>query len=104
MNLYVYILETENGSFYTGYTDDLESRYKKHVAGKGARFTRSFKPKRIVRAWEIKGDKGIAMRVEAFIKNKTRKDKEVIIENPGLLKKELKNELSLSVKIKTFAI
>lgn len=104
MDLYIYILETENGSFYTGYTNDLESRYRKHVEGKGGRFTRSFRPKRIACAWKFDGDRGSALKVESFIKNKTRKEKEVLIENPGQLKKELKNELQLNLKVKTYVI
>ena len=36
------------GRLYTGITLDLEARFKAHMAGKGAKFTRSYKPERIV--------------------------------------------------------
>ncbi|MEP2761222.1 MAG: SlyX family protein [Hyphomicrobiales bacterium] len=44
----LYILECAGGRLYTGITLDLEARYKAHATGKGARFTRSYPPERIV--------------------------------------------------------
>ena len=44
----LYILECSGGRLYTGITVDLEARFRAHMAGKGAKFTRSFKPQRIV--------------------------------------------------------
>lgn len=39
---YVYILESQNGKYYVGYTSDLERRMKKHQSGKGSKFVRGF--------------------------------------------------------------
>ncbi|MGA3060039.1 MAG: GIY-YIG nuclease family protein [Candidatus Bathyarchaeia archaeon] len=47
MPFYVYILLCRGGSFYTGYTKDLDARTKLHENGKGAKYTKSHKPKRI---------------------------------------------------------
>ena len=47
MSFYVYILLCDDGSFYTGYTKDLETRTKLHENGKGARYTRTHKPKKV---------------------------------------------------------
>ncbi|PKQ08642.1 MAG: hypothetical protein CVT73_06405 [Alphaproteobacteria bacterium HGW-Alphaproteobacteria-12] len=44
----LYILECAGGRLYTGITLDLEARYKAHASGRGARFTRSYPPERIV--------------------------------------------------------
>ena len=41
---YVYLLECRDGSLYTGITTDVARRYAQHVAGKGARYTRSRPP------------------------------------------------------------
>ncbi|HVJ36655.1 MAG TPA: GIY-YIG nuclease family protein [Stenotrophomonas sp.] len=41
---YVYLLLCRNGSYYAGITNDLQARYAAHVAGRGARYTRSFPP------------------------------------------------------------
>ena len=39
---YIYILETNDGRYYTGSTNDINRRIKAHQEGKGAKFTRSF--------------------------------------------------------------
>ena len=35
---YVYILECQDGSFYTGVTNDVNVRMKAHVEGKGSKY------------------------------------------------------------------
>jgi putative endonuclease len=45
---YVYVILCEDGSFYTGYTKNLDARMKLHVKGKGARYTRIHRPKKLV--------------------------------------------------------
>jgi putative endonuclease len=63
---YVYILLCVDGSFYTGYTKNLDERTRLHESGKGARYTRMHKPKRVAyvelfdsRAKAIKREKAI---------------------------------------------
>ena len=45
---YVYMLLCENKSFYTGYTKSVKSRFRLHVNGKGARYTKMHKPQSLV--------------------------------------------------------
>jgi putative endonuclease len=45
---YLYVIECEDGSLYTGITVDVARRYAMHVAGKCARYTRSHPPKRLL--------------------------------------------------------
>jgi len=45
---YVYILRCDDDSYYTGFSEDLPLRMKLHWEGKGARFTRMHKPKKLV--------------------------------------------------------
>jgi putative endonuclease len=45
---YLYMLECAGGRLYTGIALDVEARYKAHAEGRGAKFTRSFPPTRIV--------------------------------------------------------
>jgi putative endonuclease len=83
---WVYILLCENNTYYTGYTSNLERRYLSHLQGKGkCKYTRSFKPIKIVQSWVITGDKAKAMQVERYIKKLSRKEKEELINNPKLL-------------------
>ena len=84
---WLYLLECENGSFYTGYTKNLAIRYYQHRQGKqSARYTRSFRPIRIAQCWRLLGTVGTALKVERFIKNQDRKTKVFWIENPEELK------------------
>ena len=45
---FVYLLECRDGSLYTGIAVDVERRYAEHAAGKGARYTRSHPPLRLL--------------------------------------------------------
>jgi len=74
---FVYILLCENGSYYTGYSTDVERRFKQHLAGK-VKYTRAFKPIRILCTWEF-STKSDAMKYEYFIKKQPRKTKERLI-------------------------
>jgi putative endonuclease len=48
MNSYMYILEYCDGSFYTGSTQNIETRLAQHENGKGATFTASRLPVKLV--------------------------------------------------------
>ena len=72
---FVYILLTERNTYYCGYTDDIEKRYKAHLEGKGAKYTRANKPVKIV--WQKEFDnKNDAMKEEFRIKHLKRAEKE----------------------------
>lgn len=45
---FLYFIECANGTLYTGSTDDVLGRYRKHMAGTGSTWTRNNKPVRIV--------------------------------------------------------
>ncbi len=77
---YTYIVECGDGSLYTGWTNHLEQRMKSHNAGKGAKYTRSRLPVRLVH-YEIFSTKRDAMKREYAIKKLDRKDKLLLIES-----------------------
>jgi len=64
---YVYVVLCEDGSFYTGYSKDVESRMKLHMKGKGARYMRLHRAKKLVYI-ENFGSRVEAMRREKQIK------------------------------------
>jgi len=75
---FVYIIKCEDGSLYTGATNDLEKRFEAHKSGKASKYTRSHIAKRIV--FSEKYDNNIlALRREREIKKLTRKEKLVLI-------------------------
>lgn len=75
MDWCVYMIECASGAYYTGSTPDLEKRFRLHLAGKGARYTRMDKPRRIV-AMQPCGSKSAALRLEAALKKLPRVAKE----------------------------
>lgn len=84
---FVYMLECENGSYYTGSTDDLERRYGEHRKGTAkSKYTRSFRPVRIARCWTLSGSRGDAMRVERLIQGMNRTAKNDVVADPASLR------------------
>ena len=77
---YVYILSCADGTLYTGWTNDLTKRVADHnTPGRGAKYTRSRMPCRLV-YYEVFDDKESAMKREWEIKHRlTRKQKEALI-------------------------
>jgi putative endonuclease len=45
---FLYVIECADGSLYTGIAIDPKARYDAHVAGKGARYTRSHPPVKLL--------------------------------------------------------
>ncbi len=64
---FVYLLECADGSIYTGVAVDVQARYAAHVAGRGARYTRSRPPLRILATLELP-DRSSALKMEYEIK------------------------------------
>jgi putative endonuclease len=100
-DLWVYMLECENGAYYTGYTTDLVKRFRQHLEGKdAARFTRSFKPTRIAQCWRLECSTGVALRVEHVIKKLTRRRKQELVDNPTTLSSLLESKLDCTVAVR----
>ncbi len=75
---FIYIARCSDDTLYTGYTDDLAKREKKHNDGKGAHYTRIRRPVSIVYHEEFKS-KSAAMKREYQIKQLKREEKERLI-------------------------
>ena len=75
---YTYMVECGDGTLYTGWTNHLEKRMQSHNAGKGAKYTRSRLPVRLV-YYETSENKQRAMQREYAIKQLTRSGKEKLI-------------------------
>ena len=64
---YAYVLRCSDGSFYTGYTTDVQRRVREHDAGEGAKYTRGRTPVELVHVERFES-KSAAMRREYGIK------------------------------------
>lgn len=80
---YVYLIECRDGSLYTGIAVDVVLRYAKHVAGKGARYTRSHPPLQLLGQCAYP-DRAEASRAEYRIKQLSAAQKRQLCESWGL--------------------
>lgn len=78
MPFYVYVLLCEDGSYYTGYTKDIDLRVKQHRIGVGARYTKMHRPKRLVYTEEFSTIRE-AMKRERKIKQLSHKEKNKLV-------------------------
>ena len=76
---YTYILQCSDGTYYTGWTNDLEKRIAAHNIGKGAKYTKSRSPGTMA-YYEMFATKEEAMKREYAIKQLNRKKKIELIE------------------------
>ena len=84
---YTYILKCKDGTYYTGWTNNLEKRVKDHNDGNGAKYTKARRPVELI-YHEIFETKEEAMRREYAIKRLSRAEKELLVE-----KKETADEV-----------
>lgn len=75
----VYILRCNDGSLYTGITNNLEKRLHAHTVGKGAKYTRGRGPFTVVYTQTF-ATKSEALKAESRIKSLNRAQKLQIIE------------------------
>ncbi|MFV0555685.1 MAG: GIY-YIG nuclease family protein [Lactovum sp.] len=75
-----YILECVDGSYYCGFSSNLEQRLRQHQEGKGAKYTRSRRPVRLL-TFVTFDDKHDAYSCEWWFKNKLKRpQKEKLIQ------------------------
>ncbi|MGE3261966.1 MAG: GIY-YIG nuclease family protein [Bacteriovoracia bacterium] len=67
MSWFLYLLECEDGSLYTGIARDVNARFALHSSGKGAKYTRSHRPVSIVGFAEFP-DRSSASKAEYAVK------------------------------------
>jgi putative endonuclease len=78
MAFYCYILECEDGTYYTGWSTDPQRRLRQHNGGYGSRYTRSHRPVQLVYVEECV-DKSAALKREKAIKKLPRSQKKELI-------------------------
>lgn len=75
---YTYIVKCNDGTFYTGWTNDLTRRMEAHNQGRGAKYTKARRPVTLI-YYETFETKEEAMKREYAIKQLSRKEKEELI-------------------------
>jgi putative endonuclease len=95
MSFYCYILECADGTYYTGWTVNPERRVAVHNQGRGARYTRTRCPVKLVYVEELPDQKS-AMKREIAIKRMKRERKMKLI-GGRIVRGEKKKEKSMGV-------
>ena len=78
MGCFCYIVECADGTYYTGWTVNPERRVAMHNKGRGARYTRTRCPVKLVYVEELP-DRKAAMKREIAIKKMKREGKGKLI-------------------------
>ncbi|MEW6286496.1 MAG: GIY-YIG nuclease family protein [Chloroflexota bacterium] len=76
---FCYIVECADGTYYTGWAVDPDKRVQAHNAGRGAKYTRTRRPVRLVYV-EEQPDRKSAMKREIQIKRLGRDGKRKLLE------------------------
>lgn len=74
---FLYLIECQDGSIYTGITVDIAKRYMAHETGKGAKYMRSHPPKRLLKVFEY-ADRSAASKAEYLIKQLSASEKRAL--------------------------
>lgn len=77
---HVYIVRCADSSLYTGIAKDLDQRIKSHNLGRGAKYTRSRRPVKLVYSESV-DCRSTALRRELAIKALERDEKKKLIES-----------------------
>jgi putative endonuclease len=64
---FLYLIECQDGSIYTGITVDVAARYAAHAQGTGARYTMSHPPRRLLAVFDYP-DRSTASKAEYAVK------------------------------------
>ena len=75
---FVYIVRCNDGTLYTGITNDLQKRINRHNDGSGATYTKIRRPVKLVYKEEF-NTKGEALKREIEIKDFSRENKKKLI-------------------------
>ena len=76
---HLYMLECTGGSIYTGIAKNAEARFDAHCLGKGAKYTRSRRPIRILKTIGY-SDRSTASKAEYQVKHLTAANKRAFCE------------------------
>jgi putative endonuclease len=100
---WIYMIECDNGAYYTGYTSNLVRRFRQHLDGTAnVKYTRSYKPVRLVRCWRLFDTVGTALKVESLIKRGGGAAKRRLRDDPRALAALVAARLGRDVDIAPF--
>jgi Predicted endonuclease containing a URI domain len=82
---YLYLVRCNDGTLYTGISNDVQRRLSAHLSGRGARYLRGRGPLLLARKVRV-GSRNDALKVERRVKRMRRDKKEKLIQGKIRLK------------------
>lgn len=82
---FIYVLLCGDGSFYGGYTTNVARRVHQHQTGKGAKYTKSHRPVKLIYSEKFTS-KREALQSEYKFKHQSRRKKEQFLVSRGVKK------------------
>ncbi|MCK4661689.1 MAG: GIY-YIG nuclease family protein [Bacteroidales bacterium] len=81
---YIYILYSKKSDkYYVGYTDNVQRRLKEHNNPQKTKYTSKHLPWELISSFKVGNNKGIAMKIEKFIKKqKSKKFIQIVVSSP----------------------
>ncbi|MCK4661688.1 MAG: GIY-YIG nuclease family protein [Bacteroidales bacterium] len=81
---YIYILYSKKSDkYYVGYTDNVQRRLKEHNNPQKIKYTSKHLPWELISSFKVGNNKGIAMKIEKFIKKqKSKKFIQIVVSSP----------------------
>ena len=77
---YLYIVECNDGTLYTGITKDVQKRvYAHNHTSAGAKYTKARRPVKLIGFYEVGNSKGVALTEESVVKKLSHVDKRKLI-------------------------
>jgi putative endonuclease len=92
---FVYLLECNDKTIYTGITNDIEARLKAHNEGKGAKYTRGRRPFNLLKTFSV-ANKSEALKMEREIKKLSRDQKLKLVDEDKMGKFNIDDLCSLA--------
>ncbi len=87
MPWHLYLIECTDGSVYAGITTDVDRRFREHISGKAARYTRSHAPLRLLGSRPV-GSRSQALKAEFAIKRLPKGQKLAALLDAAPLRRE----------------
>ena len=98
MDYYIYMIRCQDNSLYTGITTDIKRRYEEHKNGTGAKYTKSKKILQLEIFFKCEG-RSNASKIEYFIKQMTKKEKEYYLNEIKGFERVVQRELGIKIEV-----
>ena len=80
---FTYLLGCADGTYYTGWTNNLQKRVKTHNSGKGGKYTRARLPVQLLGYWQFQSQSE-AMKFEYWLKQLPRQQKTQLLKTEAV--------------------